>query len=291
LTGREDASDTGPLPLVRQFVKAVQDLPDYTKSTRELSPSALAVRDTILRAKEPGTLVFRDLPKACGYEPLDSGKRSALPESLVRDLHAALKELRTAYPQLLRRIRDHLARVFEVPGDHEALWAELAARCRRLSPLASDQSLKTFLVRAGGEYADLSGWTISVGTLLGGRPPETWSDGDLQRMSVNLAMVARKFSALEAAFVEHQTAGMPPGSVAVRVAVTEAGQAEAERVVLVRLGERKQVDAIVERLKAAVQAERADASRESLVASLATVIRELVLEIDAEVEEGEGATK
>jgi hypothetical protein len=110
-------------------------------------------------------------------------------------------------------------------------------------------------------------------------------------MSVNLAMVARKFTALEAAFLEHQSSGLPEGSVAVRVAVTEAGTEEAERVVLVRKGDRAQVDAIAARLRTAIQAERADASRESVVAGLAHVIRELVSEFDEGVGTGEGAVK
>jgi hypothetical protein len=289
LTGRDDAADSGPLPLVRQFVRAVQDLPPYSKVTRELSPSAIAVRDTILKSKEPGTLVFHDLPKACGYEPLAAGKRSALPENLIKDLQAALKELRSAFPQLLRRIREQVLRAFEIPGATEAARGELAARCKRLIPLASDLDLKTFVVRAGGDYKDLDAWTTSVGTLLAGRPPEAWSDLDLQRMSVSLAMVSRKFGALEAAFVEHQGAGMPEGSVAVRVSVTEAGQQEAERVVIIRKDDRRIVDAVAERLRAAVQAERGDATRESLVASLAKVIRELVSEVDADSTVGEGA--
>jgi hypothetical protein len=113
----------------------------------------------------------------------------------------------------------------------------------------------------------------------------------MQRMAVNLAMIARKFAALESAFLEHQQAGLPEGSVAVRVAVTEAGQAEAERVVVVRKTERGQVEAIAGRLRQAVQAERGDASRESVVASLAQVIRDLVAEMDAELEAGEGAEK
>ena len=30
----------------------------------------MAVRDTILNAREPTRLLFTDLPKACGFEPI-----------------------------------------------------------------------------------------------------------------------------------------------------------------------------------------------------------------------------
>ena len=59
LTGQADLAEEGPLALVRQFVKTVQDLPDFARNTRELSSEAIRVRDTIVRAKEPGALVFR----------------------------------------------------------------------------------------------------------------------------------------------------------------------------------------------------------------------------------------
>jgi hypothetical protein len=289
LMGREGAADEGPLPIVKQLVRAVQDLPSFSRVTKELSPRAAAVRDTILRSKEPGTLVFEDLPKACGYEPLNAGRRSSLPEGLIKDLQTALKELRSAYPQLLRRIREHVFRSFDVPGLPDEAHAELSTRCKRLIPLASDLDLKTFVVRAGGDFKDLDAWTVAVGTLLANRPPEAWSDLDMQRMSVALAMVRRKFGALEAAFVEHQNAGMPEGSVAVRVSVTEAGQDDTERVVIIRKDERQLVDGVAGRLRAAVQAERGDASRESVVAGLAKVLRELVSETDAVAEAEEGA--
>ena len=283
-TGQANLAEQGPLGLVRQLVKTIQDLPDFTRNTRELSPEAIRVRDTIFRAKEPGALIFRDLPEACGYEALAADHRSALPDGLVSDLQAALKELRSAYPSLLQKVRDQVGRAFGIPGQAAALRGELITRAKRLLAVASDPNLRTFLVRAGDDRLDVDGWTVSVATFLGGRPPESWSDPDLQRMSVALALIVRKFGALEAAFMEHQQAGMPEGSLAVRVAITEAGQAEAERVVLVRKDDRGQVDAIAQRLLEAVQSERADASRETIVASMAKVVRQLVEEMDQELD-------
>jgi hypothetical protein len=44
------------------------------------------------------------------------------------------------------------------------------------------------------------------------------------------------------------------------------------------------VDAIAQRLLEAVQSERADASRETIVASMAKVVRQLVEEMDQELD-------
>jgi hypothetical protein len=290
-TGRKDAADLSPLDLVRQFVKIVQELPAYTRNTRELSESATSVRDALTKAKEPGSLIFRDLPVACGFEPL-AGKRSAvLPTGLVKTLNAAIRELRAAYPRLLEEIRQQISRTFPLPASPEQMRRELTLRAKRLLSIAADQQLKTFLVRASDEAMDMNAWTVSVGTLLGGRPPDSWSDSDLQRLSVNLVLTSRKFRALEAAFMEHQQAGLPEGSMAVRVAITEAGHEETERVVLVRQEERSQLGAIIERLREAVQSERGDTSNESVVASLAQVMRQLIREMDSDATASESAKK
>jgi hypothetical protein len=276
MTGSDAAAEQGPLVLVRQFVKIVQELPAYTRNTRDLSSDATKVRDAILRAKEPGTLIFNDLPQACGFEPLSGSRAKALPDGLVNALHTALKELRSAYPRLLDSIRGQLQRALGLPAPPEEARSELAARARQLSTLAADPQLKTFLIRAADDSGPIEAWTASLATYLGGRPPESWSDPDLQRMSVQLTMIARKFTALEAAFLEHQQAGLPEGAVAVRVSVTEAGHSEAERVVVVRNEARSNVQAIVDRLREAVQAEQADSAPETVIAGLAQLLKQLI---------------
>ena len=281
LGGTSEDVEPGPLPVVRQLVKAVQDLPEYARATRTLSPRASAIRDATLRAKEPGTLIYRDLPAACGHEALGASERERLPPTLISELRAALRELASAYPRLLASVRERLAQTFSIPGNGEAVRRELTTRCRRLSDLAAEIQLRAFIVRAGGEYPDLDAWTVAVATLLGGRPPDSWTDSDVERMSVQLAVLARRFLALEAAFHAHNTASFPEGALAVRVAITEAGEPEAERVVLIRSPERSDVARIAQHLKDAVAAERGDATNETVVAGLAQIMRDLLSEMDS----------
>jgi hypothetical protein len=288
MTGSDQTAEQGPLVLVRQFVKIVQELPAYARNTRELSQDAIQVRDAILRAKEPGSLIFNELPAACGFPALSSAKTKTLPVGLVQALQNALKELRIAYPRLLDNVRGQVQRAFALPSAPDEARSELTARARQLSALAADPQLKTFLVRAADENASSDAWAASLATYLGGRPPESWSDPDLQRMSVQLTMIARKFSALEAAFLEHQQAGLPEGAIAVRVSVTEAGQSEAERVVIVRQDARAGVEAIAHRLRQAVEAEQADSPPETVVAGLAELLKQLMRQMGEDVS-GRGA--
>ena len=88
------------------FASLAAQLPDYTRRTTALSKVAIDVRHALLSAHEPVTLLFSDLPQACGFPPFspqeqpDEGRVDGF-ISVFRD---ALGELRQAYPALLSRI-------------------------------------------------------------------------------------------------------------------------------------------------------------------------------------------
>ena len=63
------ADQSGIIPVVRALARTVRELPHYARTTQSVSPSARAVRDVLLRAKEPGPLLFTELPRACGHAP------------------------------------------------------------------------------------------------------------------------------------------------------------------------------------------------------------------------------
>jgi hypothetical protein len=100
------------LDVVRPLSEFAAGLPDYTRRASDLDEPARSVRDALVTAREPASLLFRDLPKACGIEPFvaevpTDEERARL---FVETLRAALDDLRAAYPRLLERVRDRLAR-------------------------------------------------------------------------------------------------------------------------------------------------------------------------------------
>ncbi len=56
------------LDVVRPLFVLAAQLPEYTKKTKNLTSTALSVRNVLLAAREPGPFLFRDLPQACGFE-------------------------------------------------------------------------------------------------------------------------------------------------------------------------------------------------------------------------------
>ena len=55
------------LEVVQPLCQFAAQLPDYTRRTNSLSKVALNVREALLSAREPVTLLFSDLPQACGF--------------------------------------------------------------------------------------------------------------------------------------------------------------------------------------------------------------------------------
>ncbi len=58
------------LDVVKKLCLFVAHLPNYVLNTKKLPPTAIAVRDVVLNAREPAKLLFMELPKACGFQPI-----------------------------------------------------------------------------------------------------------------------------------------------------------------------------------------------------------------------------
>lgn len=277
-------SDKNPalLTIVRELVRIARGLPEYSRNTRALSDRAHAVREALLRAKEPGPLIFRDLPVACGLQPFDASNKFesvAAAADMVELLRSALRELSGAYPRLLDDAEAAVFRAFSLPSG-DAARPELEARSQQLMPHVVDTQVKGFLLRAASTSLGKDEWIVAVATLLGGKPPEGWNDRDADQAKLNLASIATRFLRLEAVLLG-QGKSMPTleGS-ALRFAITQPGEAEVESVIVVREADRRLLTAFCERLRDAIGAGGADLSRETMLAGLATVAKELMAEVN-----------
>ncbi len=73
------AGDTATyLSVVRPLLKFVSGLNDYAKRTGTVSKRAAAVRQALSEARQPDSLLFTDLPKACGLKPFKIGSSGEL---------------------------------------------------------------------------------------------------------------------------------------------------------------------------------------------------------------------
>jgi hypothetical protein len=272
------------LPIVRRLIRVVRELPDHARQTKSVSPRAQAVREALLRAKEPAPLVFSELPAACGFPPFTAKADHEAVDGFVRELRESLDELKQAYPRLLDELEASLGRAFKIPSPTADLRRELVERGSGVAAHATDPKLRAFLGRIGYDTLDREGWLTSLGTLFGGKPPDAWSDADHMGAKFAISQMARRFSSAEAMTVDGAGKPLSGDLQLIRVSVTEAGRGEIERVVPLRAAEAKQVAAMGAMLRRVVETEARHMSREALVAALGLAARELMSETDADQE-------
>lgn len=282
---------SGVLPVVRGLVRAVRDLTDFARRTKTISPRAQAVREALLRAREPAPLLFKELPLACGLEPLSPIAKGdgVAAATFVDELRASLAELQAAYPSLLDLIEEAVRTALHLPAAPAAMRAELSERGARLMSVAGDVTLKAFLIRATDEDMPRDEWLVSLGTLLGGKPPESWHDQDIDQARLAVAQVARRFASMETLVSDPaSSAGIP----LLRVSVSQPGQAEQERVVPLRTADEPLVESVAAQIRALTQQAAASLPREGIVVALALVVRDMMrdLETDTHVTSREGTT-
>lgn len=243
---RDTQSKSQLLDIVRPLCVFVAQLPEYARTTAGLSKSARQVREAILNAREPGTLLFKELPAACGFPPFVTGTRSQREESnakqFAQSLKVALDEMRATLPRLKDRIGNSIAAAFEQPtGFDQVFRASLGERAQRLVVGLRDLDLKAFCLRLMDSGLSDADWIESVGSLLASTPPSRWKDENELVFNENLKTKVEKLLRVESLLFSQ--AGKKCAEAKIRVALTAKDGQERDQVIhLTRVEEREGKD-------------------------------------------------
>ena len=169
------------LTVVRPLCQFAAQLVPDAQTTASLSAESRAVRDALLRAEEPATLVFCTLPEACGCERFgaDESPSSTRVRKYVDRLHIALDDLRAAYPDLLMQMKTDLTAAFNLPGTFEDMRRQLAATGTQMLFVLTDPKLKAFTMRLVDNGLQEQEWVEALGSFVCAKPPSKWLDVDV----------------------------------------------------------------------------------------------------------------
>ncbi|ABQ71436.1 hypothetical protein Swit_5328 (plasmid) [Rhizorhabdus wittichii RW1] len=270
------------LDVVRPLCQFAAQLPPYSQKSTGLSPAALGVRDALLTAREPITLLFRDLPVACGFAAFEEGLGGDTVRAFASRLQDAIDELRQTYDALLQRIMDRIAAALDQTEGFDRVT--LASRASRVSLVAREPRLRTFALRLRDPGLSDTAWAEALASYVVAKPPSKWLAADEARFAEEAGTLAEHFRKTEAAAFAH--ADMAPQADAVRVNLTR-GDGE-DLVCIVEPGEdedlRQQAELLSGRLPKDAQLRR------RLLADL--MWRELQAEAgEAKVSKPTGATR
>jgi hypothetical protein len=158
-----------------QFVKKQ---PAYTKKTKRLSSEALAVLQTLQQAPEPDELIFTALPQACKLPPIGTGKADdgTTAKTLRKKLVQAIREIQTAYDELLRECQTLLHDAFAVRSSETKLREDLRVRSNHLMGQSIERSFHSFTVAAADETVADKEWLEALVMIVADKPAESWTD-------------------------------------------------------------------------------------------------------------------
>ena len=220
------------LDVVRPLCIFAAQLPAYTHKTKKMNGHAVAVRNALLSAREPIVLIFRDLPKACGFAAFDTKERANTADALefVSTLKRSLDELKAAYPELLERMKSAIVKAFDHPGPFQKARDLLQNAANGMLAVLKEPQLKAFCLRLADANLLETPWLESLGSFVCSKPPSKWVDDDADLFYEELNRLAQRFKRVEC--VVFGTKGAAQG-LAVRVAITRQDGTEVERVVCI----------------------------------------------------------
>lgn len=214
--------DTTPrlMQAVGPLLTLVRRAPDWSRQTRQISPTAQAIRAAILATRAPDLLLFEELPLACGLPPFlpTTDVDPTLIDDFFIRLREGLTEIQEAYPTLIKACLTHICAGFSITfTDAATVRTELAQRYARIEPVVLDVQLRAVGTRLEQTHEG-TGWVESIGALLCRKPMPQWSDDDLAAFGLHSAELARRFRQVEeVALVQHV---LPATVPLVRVSLT-----------------------------------------------------------------------
>ncbi|MCC7075063.1 MAG: hypothetical protein IT383_27370 [Deltaproteobacteria bacterium] len=222
--------------VVKQLATLIAGCPPFALLTKRLPPRTVAVRDALVRAKEPAQLLFSTLPQACGLDAFDPAARTSerSVDEYFRALRTALDEIEASFPALLKECQAWMSTSFGLSADATSFRKDLRSRAAAVSSLAVEPKLKSFLLRASEEALEDEEWLTSLLTSISGKPPAQWADPDVDAFQAHLALLTEKFRTFEAlAFSLRGQVGGDASDDALRVALARLGGTERSLVVRV----------------------------------------------------------
>lgn len=229
--------------VVTRLIASLRSVPEYTLRTRSLPDDPLAVRDTILAAREPDVLIFESLPIALGFAPVDAS--GPLPVKLVARIAAAIVELGRAFRDLQGRVKETVADAFSIPSP-ETLRTDLRVRSQGLLGVVAEPRIRGFLVAASNSELDDAEWLGSLVVAAGGRPLPQWADAEEASFGSLIREVARAHRRLVILHDEAWAEELTEGFEARRITITEADGHEVSRLVWVDAGRMVPIREIVD---------------------------------------------
>ena len=164
---------------IKPFIVFYKQLPEYSKNTKRLSPSAIKIRKAIATSKDPEETFFDAFPSALGLTLSTLQQDKSKLQSFTTNLQDSVRELRTAYDELVKRFEDFICSEFVGQAtDFEEYKSYLQKRFAKLKKHMLLSNQKTFVQRLDSPLDDRKAWLNSIAQAVTGKTLEAFTDED-----------------------------------------------------------------------------------------------------------------
>lgn len=176
----EDKFDNNSfIETIKPFIVFYKQLPEYSKNTNRLSPSALKIRKAIETSKDPEETFFNAFPLALGLTLASLQQDRSKLQNFTINLQNSVKELRTAYDELINRFEDFICNEFVGESQEFENYKEyLQKRFAKLKKHMLLSNQKTFVQRLDSPLDDRKAWLNSIVQAVSGKTLESFTDED-----------------------------------------------------------------------------------------------------------------
>ena len=182
---------------IRPFLTFYRGLPEYTRITSRLSSQALALRNAIANAKDPEKTFFEDFPAALGFTTLKLYKSDKYLEDYVSQLQDGIRELRTAFDELVNRVEKKLLQTLGIERKNYPMYKEqLKERYSTIKTYLLLPYQKTLYQRINSLLDDRKAWLSSVVQGLIGKNLEAITDDEEEIIHDKFTSLIHEFDSL-----------------------------------------------------------------------------------------------
>ena len=231
------------LDVVSHLVRSVSALESYVRQTKRLDKNALALRDTVLSAREPDTLLFESLPQALGFDTFDGKTTSANINSFSKTLTKSKITLEYAFDKTIKDVKEQL---FTLTGMEDR--ERLSSTAKTMLQSVTDQKMKIFLTAVSSDTLERDeDWINYIALSLTEVPLGTWSDTHYEIFENKLVEISKKFKRLASMYFPKVSDNFAKPSY--QVTVTAADGSENHNIVSLRPEQQKKMAKIAEKIK------------------------------------------
>ena len=266
--------------LMRPLYRFFHRLPAYTRQTKRLSESAIAVRQALSDAREPDVLLFSELPKACQLAPFTT--EMADPNALtifLTTIRGALMELQQSYETLLQDLRQLLFDAMGVSG--EDARSSLRLQAEDVFESTVEPRLRAFSNNLADANLSDTHWTEAIAAMIIGKIPKAWTDADRARFDVLLGELSRSFRHTLVLVRERYKQRQKLGANAdvFRYSILDLQQGETAEVLSILPEERREWEKATVELRGILEATMDQRNPKLTAAALGSVLREYLVQL------------